>query len=265
MHEWMNLRIFLRAYAHVRTYTGLIVLLGSGVHTVWAFWQMYAVTPTAYTWIVFQDFFIIGSWYIATIFGTMVAAALVSRWTKKRLYVRQTPFSRAHICAYSIHHIFDSEIVRNVQKLPIFQWKRFTIFTISYVFFHCSIHLDANAGDFMTNFVGKTAFFQSSTHLLPNNTAPKPSPRGQHVVRRCFRSKCALRKYHFSKKSPTAYYGYTFAFKCTEQRKKCKKYCLAMITTNGFHFSHPPTDRVCPFSLRQQFFLHRSILAVISL
>lgn len=87
MNEITNL---IRAYAHVRTFTGLIVLLGSGVHTVWAFWQIYAPLSANYAAIIAQDFVMIGSWYIATIIGTIFAAALVSVWTKKRLYVRQT-------------------------------------------------------------------------------------------------------------------------------------------------------------------------------
>lgn len=71
---------------HTHTHTGLIVLLGSGVHTVWAFWRMYE--PNSYESIIAQDFVVVASWYVATIIGTLFAAYFVSTWTKKQLYVR---------------------------------------------------------------------------------------------------------------------------------------------------------------------------------
>ena len=66
---------------------GLIVLLGSGIHTVWAFWQVYESIPLTYSSVIERDLLMIGSWYISTIIGTAIAAVLVANWSKKRLYV----------------------------------------------------------------------------------------------------------------------------------------------------------------------------------
>lgn len=62
---------------------GLIVLLGSGVHTVWAFWELYAST----SWLEVEVIMIVGSWYLSTIIGTAIAAVLIRTWSKKKLYV----------------------------------------------------------------------------------------------------------------------------------------------------------------------------------
>lgn len=61
------------------------MLLGSGVHTVWAFWEVYSPT----SWHENEVLAAIGSWYIATIIGTAIAAILLPTWSKKRLYVSQ--------------------------------------------------------------------------------------------------------------------------------------------------------------------------------
>lgn len=63
---------------------GLIVLLGSGVHTVWAFWEIYSGTADVFE----QEVIItVGSWYIATIIGSAIATVLIPKWSKKRIYV----------------------------------------------------------------------------------------------------------------------------------------------------------------------------------
>lgn len=67
---------------------GLIVLLGSGVHTVWAFWEIYSGTG----WFERQVIILVGSWYIATIIGSIIAAILIPIWSKKRIYVRLCVF-----------------------------------------------------------------------------------------------------------------------------------------------------------------------------
>lgn len=77
---------------HTFTSTGLIVLLGSGVQTVWAFWQIYAYYPAGYIPMIEKDFFTIGSWYITSIIGTAIAAVLLKNWSKKRLYVSQNEY-----------------------------------------------------------------------------------------------------------------------------------------------------------------------------
>lgn len=85
----MTLRITIHCYINVFFYVfiqnekGLIVLLGSGVHTVWAFWEVASPSP----WLEIEVLAAIGSWYITTIIGTAIAALLLPKWPKKRLYV----------------------------------------------------------------------------------------------------------------------------------------------------------------------------------
>lgn len=66
-------------------HVGLIVLLGSGVHTVWAFWEIYAAT----SWLEKEVIITVGSWYVATVIGTAIAAVLIPKWPKKKIYVSQ--------------------------------------------------------------------------------------------------------------------------------------------------------------------------------
>lgn len=92
---------------HTHVHVGLIVLLGSGVHTVWAFWQIYSSDPIP-TSIIKNEYLMIGSWYISTIIGTVVAAAFISTWSKKRLYVSlQYTFYHSFESKYGIGEFFD--------------------------------------------------------------------------------------------------------------------------------------------------------------
>lgn len=61
----------------------MIVLLGSGVHTVWAFWEIYS----ANSWNEIEVINIVGSWYLASIVGSAIGALLIPRWPKKAIYV----------------------------------------------------------------------------------------------------------------------------------------------------------------------------------
>lgn len=58
-------------------------MLGSGVHTVWAFWEIYSAT----SWLEKEVIITVGSWYIATIIGSAAAAVLIPKWSKKNIYV----------------------------------------------------------------------------------------------------------------------------------------------------------------------------------
>lgn len=75
---------------------GLIVLLGSGVHTVWAFWAVY----TQSTWHEVEVLSSIGSWYIGTIIGSAIAAFLIPKWTKKCLYVSPNSLNQSNLIMY---------------------------------------------------------------------------------------------------------------------------------------------------------------------
>ncbi|XP_055308447.1 uncharacterized protein LOC129572508 [Sitodiplosis mosellana] len=62
---------------------GLIVLLGSGVHTVWAFWEIYSAT----SWLEKEVIIMVGSWYLASLIGSAAAAVLIPKWSKKNIYI----------------------------------------------------------------------------------------------------------------------------------------------------------------------------------
>ncbi|XP_031638404.1 uncharacterized protein LOC116350669 [Contarinia nasturtii] len=62
---------------------GLIVLLGSGVHTVWAFWEIFASS----SWLELEVITTVGAWYLGTICGSIIAAVLIPTWSKKRIYI----------------------------------------------------------------------------------------------------------------------------------------------------------------------------------
>lgn len=59
------------------------MLLGSGVHTVWAFWEIYSST----SWFETEVAITVAAWYVATAIGSAIAAVLVSKWSKRKLYV----------------------------------------------------------------------------------------------------------------------------------------------------------------------------------
>lgn len=62
---------------------GCLILFGSGVHTVWAFWEIYS----ANSWNEIEVINIVGSWYLASIVGSAFCAALIPHWPKKTIYV----------------------------------------------------------------------------------------------------------------------------------------------------------------------------------
>lgn len=62
------------------------MLLGSGAHTVWAFWEVFETN----SWHEKKVIVMVGSWYVATIIGSGFGALLISRWTKKMIYVRNS-------------------------------------------------------------------------------------------------------------------------------------------------------------------------------
>lgn len=80
-----NCCLILFSFGSLRMNEGLIVLLGSGVHTVWAFWEMY----TASSWLEKEVIITVGSWYVATIIGAAIAAVLIPKWSKRKLYVSE--------------------------------------------------------------------------------------------------------------------------------------------------------------------------------
>lgn len=63
--------------------SGLVVLLGSGVHIVWAFWEIFSAT----SWLEEEVIGTIASWYIANVIGSVGAAILIPKWSKKHIYV----------------------------------------------------------------------------------------------------------------------------------------------------------------------------------
>lgn len=63
---------------------GLILLLGSGVHIVWAFWEVYGNN----SWHDKSILLKVGAWYVAAVIGSACGACLVTTWTKKQIYVR---------------------------------------------------------------------------------------------------------------------------------------------------------------------------------
>lgn len=71
-----------RVRAH-QTCIGLIVLLGSGVHTVWTFWEIYSTS----SWFEAEVAITVAAWYVATAIGSAIASMLVSKWSKRKLYV----------------------------------------------------------------------------------------------------------------------------------------------------------------------------------